>query len=278
AVARGIDLFHVLQAACINPVVHYNAPIGLLRVGDPADFIAVKDLKHFEVISCYINGQLVASEGKSLITPVKAGAINHFNCNLKKADDFRMLATGIINWPVIEALDGQLITNRIEKEITAINHELTANPDADILKLVVVNRYQDAPIAKAFVKNFGIKNGALASSVAHDSHNIIAVGSNDEAICRAVNLVIESRGGLSLTDDKGEMVLPLPIAGLMSNEDGFSVAETYIKLDARAKAMGSPLRAPYMTLSFMALLVIPHLKLSDLGLFDADRFAILTAH
>jgi adenine deaminase len=189
-----------------------------------------------------------------------------------------MPATDTINWPVIEALDGQLITNRIEKEITAINHELTANPDADILKLVVVNRYQDAPIAKAFVKNFGIKNGALASSVAHDSHNIIAVGSNDEAICRAVNLVIESRGGLSLTDDKGEMVLPLPIAGLMSNEDGFSVAETYIKLDARAKAMGSPLRAPYMTLSFMALLVIPHLKLSDLGLFDGDRFAILTAH
>lgn len=275
AAARGIDLFHVLQAACINPVVHYNAPIGLLNVGDPADFIAVKDLKHFEVLSCYINGRLVASEGKSLIAPVKAGAINHFDCSLKKPVDFRVPATGTTIQPVIEALDGQLITLRTEMEMTATNAELLANPAEDMLKLVVVNRYQDASVAKAFVKNFGIKNGALASSVAHDSHNIIAVGSNDDALCRAVNLVIENRGGLSLADDKGELVLPLPIAGLMSDEDGFSVAQTYIELDARAKAMGSPLRAPFMTLSFMALLVIPHLKLSDLGLFDGDRFAFL---
>jgi adenine deaminase len=275
AVARGIDLFHVLQAACINPVLHYNAPIGLLRVGDPADFIAVKDLKHFEVLSCYINGQLVASEGKSLIARVKAGAINHFDCSPKKPAHFRMPATGTTIQPVIEALDGQLITLRADKEMTATNDELLANPEEDILKLVVLNRYQDAPVAKAFIKNFGIKNGALASSVAHDSHNIIAVGCSDEAICRAVNLVIKNRGGLSLADDKGEMVLPLPIAGLMSDEDGFSVAQSYIELDARAKAMGSPLRAPFMTLSFMALLVIPHLKLSDLGLFDGDHFVFL---
>jgi adenine deaminase len=142
------------------------------------------------------------------------------------------------------------------------------------LKIVVVNRYKDAPIAKAFIKNFGIKKGAIASSVAHDSHNIVAVGVDDESICRAVNLVIEKEGGVSCVGD-GEMILPLPVGGLMSTEDGYEVAKNYSAIDKAAKELGSTLSAPFMTLSFMALLVIPHLKLSDLGLFDGDCFSFI---
>lgn len=179
---------------------------------------------------------------------------------------------------VIEALDGQLITNKQTEPITSfeiVNGELQSNTGKDLLRMVVVNRYKDAPVAKAFVKNFGLKKGAIASSVAHDSHNIIAVGTDSESICRAVNLIIKEKGGVSAVAGEKEELLPLPVAGLMSGDDGYQVAHAYSNLDAMAKEMGSTLSAPYMTLSFMALLVIPHLKLSDCGLFDGDRFSLL---
>lgn len=285
AVAKGIDVFHVLQAACINPVQHYRLDVGLLQVNDAADFIVVKDLKHFGVMQTYINGQLVAENGKSLVQTTRSGVINQFGCSKKMPADFRYVLNkwgeeeNIEQLYVMEALDGQLITNKsVEpiKEIIVEDGLLESNPEKDILKIVVVNRYKDAPVAKSFIKNFGLKNGAMASSVAHDSHNIVAVGVDDESICKAVNLVIEQRGGISCVSSPGEeMVLPLPVAGLMSNEDGYKVATAYTALDKMAKSLGSPLSAPFMTLSFMALLVIPHLKLSDLGLFDGDEFRLL---
>jgi adenine deaminase len=173
---------------------------------------------------------------------------------------------------VIEALDGQLITNKIFTGMTPRVGEIVADEENDILKIVVVNRYTNTAIAKAFIKNFGLRNSAIASSVAHDSHNIVAVGTDDAFICDAVNLIIESKGGVSFATDSGHDILPLPVAGLMSNEDGYQVAEAYTKIDKLAKDSGSKLSAPFMTLSFMALLVIPHLKLSDMGLFDADDF------
>ena len=278
AVDKGIDLFKILRAACINPVLHYKLEVGLLREGESADFILVKDLRGFEVLQTYIKGECVAENGKSLIRLPGSDAgndtvINHFSCTKKTINDFH-LAEPEAALPVIEALNGQLITNKW------MNGKVLSEPDIvnDILKIVVVNRYKDAPVAKAFIKNFGLKKGAIASSVAHDSHNIVAVGADDLSICNAVNMIIEHKGGVSLWSGDGEpgnIILPLPVGGLMSNEDGYQVAAQYAAIDKAAKALGSNLSAPYMTLSFMALLVIPHLKLSDKGLFDGDDFRLI---
>jgi len=198
--------------------------------------------------------------------------INNFSSTKKKIEDFEIKSQGEKEIDVIEALDGQLITNKLKCSPTIINNLITSDPENDILKIAVVNRYKDTPVAKAFIKNFGLKSGALASSVAHDSHNIVAVGVDDESICEAVNMVIEHKGGVSFISEDTQMVVPLPVAGLMSNEDGYKVAEQYSLIDKAAKLAGSTLSAPFMSLSFMALLVIPHLKLSDKGLFDADMF------
>lgn len=276
AVAKGIDVFKVLRAACINPVNHYKLRSGLLRQNDFADFIVVKDLDNFEVLQTYINGTLVAENGKSLIgsnpgmqSPV---SVNNFSCSKKRPEDFRIASKDDNLIKVIEALDGQLITNKRSLAPRIEKNELVSDVENDVLKVVVVNRYKEAPVAKAFIKNFGLKKGAIASSVAHDAHNLVAVGVDDESLCRAVNLIIKSKGGISCVGNGTELVLPLPVAGLMSVEDGYSVAEKYAAIDRAAKELGSVLSAPFMTLSFMALLVIPHLKLSDLGLFDGDAF------
>ncbi len=276
AVAKGINIFKVLKAACINPVLHYKMEVGLLRIGDAADFILVEDLLNFKVNQTYINGILVAENGKSFINGSKSGVINQFNCKAQVPGAFTIPNTGEKEMLVIEALEGQLITHRITAHPNIIGGEIVSDISNDILKMVVVNRYKNAPVAKTFVKNFGLKSGAIASTVAHDSHNIIAVGTDDESICKAVNLVIKSLGGVSCVSKYREMILPLPVAGLMSNEDGYAVAANYTAIDQMVKsALGSTLVAPFMTLSFMALLVIPHLKLSDLGLFDGDAFKFI---
>ena len=285
AVAKNIDVFKVLKAACINPVKHYNMKVGLLKPGDDANFIVVKDLKNFDVLRTYINGSLVAENGISKINALKAALINNFNCNKKQVADFYYKKTTNEKIMGIEALDGQLITNKIyinpkivQRTSNEENDFYVSDVENDILKMVVVNRYKDAPVAISFVKNFGLKKGAIASSVAHDSHNIIAVGVDDESLCNAVNCIIENRGGISCVDNGNpsfNKILPLPVAGLMSNDDGFKVAEAYTQIDNAAKSLGSKLSAPFMTLSFMALLVIPHIKLSDLGLFDGDEFRFI---
>ncbi len=271
AVAKGKDLFDVLQAACLNPIEHYSLNIGQLRAGDPADFILVKDLKKFEVLATYIKGQKVAENGKTLIPRVNNEVINNFHTSLKKPEDFQITAS-VTKVRVIEALDGQLITPEIKGEILIRDGFAESNLEKDILKITVVNRYEDTPPAVAFIKNFGLKTGAIASSVGHDSHNIIAVGIDDESICRSVNLLIEAKGGISAVSGKKEEILPLPVGGIMSPEDGYQVAEAYTRIDRMAKEMGSTLNSPFMTLSFMALLVIPNLKLSDKGLFDGRKF------
>lgn len=275
AVAKGIDVFSVLQAACINPVLHYKADVGLLRVGDPADLIVTSDIKTFRVLQTYINGELVAENGISKIGFQPSEPINNFNCTPKTAADFVLPFTGQNELPVIEAMDGQLITNKILVTPRVRDGQIVSDTDRDILKMVVVNRYHPAPPAVAFIKNIGLRQGAIASSVAHDSHNIVAVGVDDEQICQAVNLVIGEAGGISCVGPQASRVLGLPVAGLMSAHDGYRVAESYTAIDAMAKSLGSPLSAPFMTLSFMALLVIPHLKLSDRGLFDGDTFQLI---
>ena len=274
AVAKRIDVFNVLRVACINPVQHYKLEVGQLNVGDPADFIVVNNLVDFKVEKTYINGELVADNGRSLIKQVPSAVVNQFNTGLKQASDFKLAAkTDKIN--VIEAFDGELITKWVIADTKNENGFAESNTEQDILKLAVINRYSDAPVAVAFIKNIGLKEGAIASSVGHDSHNITAVGVDDESIARAVNLIIENKGGLSAVSKNRNLILPLPVAGLMSNEDGYTIAQKYIKIDQLAKDMGSTLRAPFMTLSFMALLVIPSIKLSDKGLFDGDKFEFI---
>ncbi len=277
AVKCGIDIFKILKAACINPVEHYKMDVGLLKENDAADFIVTKDLIEFEVLQTFINGTLVAENGKSLIHTTPASIINQFDCTEKLVSDFEIISKGEENIHAIEALDGQLITNKLLVAPKVINEKIVADVENDILKIVVVNRYKNAPIAKSFIKNIGIKKGALASSVAHDSHNIVAVGVDDESICKAVNAVIQAGGGVSAVDETQLKLLKLPVAGLMSNDDGYKVADAYTEIDQFSKnVLGSHLSAPFMTLSFMALLVIPHLKISDLGLFDGNRFELKT--
>lgn len=292
AVAKGIDVFKVLKAACINPVKHYKMDVGLLQPGDDADFIVVENLEHFKVLQTYINGELVANGNQSLIntgSPATVKPINNFNCRPKTVDDISQVyrvkedTTAPADIPVIEALDGQLITNKILLPPVILNGQYVSDTDRDMLKIVVVNRYNEATVTGAFIKNFGLKNGAIASSVAHDSHNIVAVGVDDESLVKAINMVIAQQGGISLyvpaTGNTAAitMEIPLPVAGLMSIRDGYEVGHQYAAIDKAAKAAGSTLTSPFMTLSFMALLVIPHIKLSDLGLFDGDSFSFITA-
>ncbi|MEY8869839.1 adenine deaminase [Meridianimaribacter flavus] len=271
AVAKGIDVFKVLQVACINPVKHYNLDVGLLKVGDAADFVIVNDLKDFKTLQTYINGELVYDKGESKIQSTPFEVLNNFNTEKKQVEDFKFKTTSK-QIRVIEALEGQLVTNEIIAESLLKDGNLISNIENDILKMTVVNRYQNQSPALGFIKNFGLKEGAIASSVGHDSHNIIAVGVDDEAICKAVNLVIEHKGGICAISNSEEKIVPLPVAGIMSDKDGVAIGKDYAALDAMAKQLGSTLNAPYMTLSFMALLVIPSLKLSDKGLFNGSAF------
>ncbi|HRH67108.1 MAG TPA: adenine deaminase C-terminal domain-containing protein, partial [Bacteroidia bacterium] len=271
AIASGYDTMNVLRSATLNPVMHYGLEVGLLQPGDPADFIVVNNLKDFKILKTVIHGDVVAENGTCNLPDDQHPVINHFSCSPKHPHDFRVKAEGQ-SLNIIEALDGQLITLHFRSQLKSKDGYLLSDTEKDILKIAVINRYSDAPPAVGMIKNFGIKRGAMASSVAHDSHNIIAVGVNDDDLCRAVNLLIQHRGGLCVVDETEELALPLPVAGLLSPSDGPSVARQYSLLDKKVKALGSTLRAPYMTLSFMALLVIPEFKISDLGLFDAVNF------
>lgn len=274
ALNSGIDMMKVLTVACVNPVLHYKLDVGILQKGDSGDFLVVDNLHDFKILSTYISGQIVAGEGKSLINKVPSTILNNFNVGKKKKVDFALPRNkGNIN--VIEAIDGGLITNKLILIPRIVNGYAVSDVERDILKIAVVNRYSEEEVAIGFIKNFGLKKGAIASSVAHDSHNVIAVGVTDEDICRAVNLIIENKGGISAISEEKEMVLPLPIAGIMSNEDYSEVVNKYGAIDNMAKSLGSTLYAPFMTLSFMALLVIPKIKLSDMGLFDSEKFQFI---
>ncbi|RZB32733.1 MAG: adenine deaminase [Candidatus Argoarchaeum ethanivorans] len=268
---HGIDLMKLLRVACVNPVLHYQLDVGLLQVGDAADFIEVDNLDDFNVLKTYINGKLVAENGRTLIPKKSSKIVNNFNVKEKVERAFVVpYKNGKIN--VIEVIDGQLITSKIVTQPLVVDGCVVSDVKRDVLKMASINRYNEAKVATAFVKNFGLKQGAIASSVSHDSHNIVVIGVNDTDMCRAVNLIIENKGGISAASENTEMILHLPIAGIMSNEDYLTVAEKYTEMDKIAKSFGSRLRAPFMMLSFLSLLVIPKLKLSDEGLFDAEKF------
>ncbi len=277
AVAHGVPLFNVLRAACLNPVEHYGLRSGLMRPGDPADFIRLHDLVGFKVMETWIDGQCVAREGKSLLPKTKSPRANKFLATAKQPSEFALSAPrGATNIRVIEALDGQIVTGAGEAEPLLCEGRVVADPSRDLLKVAVVNRYGDAPPAVAFVRGVGLKSGGIASSVAHDCHNIVAVGTTDEDLARVVNLVIANEGGIAVVGPDGLTdILPLPVAGLMSDGYAEDAAAAYAQLTQAAKSLGSPLHAPYMTLSFLALLVIPALKISDRGVFDGVGFSFV---
>jgi len=276
ALQKGCDLFDTLRAACINPVAHYGLPVGLLREGDPADFIRVENLTDFKVTATWINGVLVAQNGSTLLPYLPAKTPNAFAAIPRQPADFQLPASGnSVECRVIEARDGQIVTGHITATLSVKAGLIEPDAAQDILKIAVVNRYAlHAPVAVGFVRGFGLRHGALASSVAHDSHNIVAVGTDDTTLCAAVNAVIAGKGGISAVDGHGTVrTLALPIAGLMSDVDGYTLGDTYAALDAAAKSLlGCTLQAPFMVLSFLALPVIPTLKMTDLGLFDVEKF------
>lgn len=279
AVAGGTDVFDALAAACTTPVEHYSLPVGQLQIGHTADFVEVDSLTEFNVRRTWINGELVAENGSTLLPRIEPSVANNFVAREVRGEELFIPAEGITSLRVIEAIDGQLITNALSAEPKVHAGNVVSDIDQDLLKLVVVNRYSDAEPAVAFIKNFGLKQGAIASSVAHDSHNVIAVGVDDTDLSTAINLVMDNHGGLSAASHSQAIAeaLPLPVAGLMATGTCQEVGDAYGKLDQFAKAWGSQLRAPYMTLSFMALLVIPALKLSDKGLFDGAKFEFVPA-
>ena len=271
---NGYGLYDVLRAACVHPVLHYSLPVGLLRTGDLADFITIDNLTDFNILQTYIGGELVAENGKSLLPSIPATVINNFKADRRLVQDFAVGTSATApTIRVIEAIEGQLVTNCLQLPAKVEGGCIVSDISRDILKIVVINRYEpSAPVAIAFIKNFGLQSGAIASTVAHDCHNIIAVGVDDDSICAAVNALIDCKGGIARSEASVE-VLSLPVAGLMSLGSAEEVATAYTHLNSIVRSLGSPLHAPFMTLSFMALLVIPSLKLSDKGLFDGSRFA-----
>jgi len=273
ALAKGCNLFDVLKAACINPVEHYGLNVGLLREGDPADFVLTNDIENFKITATYIDGQLVTEDGRATFSSVPAAVPNNFSIEKLEPNVFAIPAEGS-TIQVIKAIDGEIVTEGFSAAAKIDSGQAVSDTDNDLLKIAVINRYEPAPISLAFINGFKLQEGAIASCVGHDSHNIVAVGVDDESLCEAVNLIIENRGGISAVSKQGSKVLPLPVAGIMTNADGYETASLYAEIDGFAKSqLGTTLTAPFMTLSFMALLVIPSLKLGDKGLFDGNAFA-----
>ena len=275
SIKLGYELHDILRASSVHAVQHYGLDTGLLQEGDPADFVVLKDINSVSVRETWINGTCVYRDGNVLFDTVKASIINNFvSRNIKKAElKKKTTAAGKTQEvPVIVARDGELITEKFIESLTIADGTILPDPDRDILKVVVVNRYEKSEPAVGFIKNFGIKNGAIASSVAHDSHNIIAVGSSDEHLARVINKIMDEKGGIAVSDKSGVDILPLPVGGIMTNRNGKDTAESYKRLTQKAIDLGSTLNSPFMTISFMALLVIPKLKMSDKGLFDAENF------
>ncbi len=273
ALSLGHDLFDILQCACVNPVRHYQLGVGLLQKGDPADFILVNDLDRIEVSATWINGEMVSSKGQPLFQAAQAMPINRFHAAPLKPEQLQVRARGS-QIKVIEVTDGQIVTGTGRHPVPAESTVVEADPQADLLKIIVHNRYQPAPPAIGFVRGFGLKDGAMASSIAHDSHNIIAVGVSDLDLARAVNLLQKSGGGICFVDGEEEKMMELPIAGLMGLGSCEEMAASYSILEQMVREKGCLLQTPFMTMSFLALPVIPALKITDQGLFDVERFEL----
>ena len=276
AISDGFDLFDVLKIASYNPIVHYGIEAGCLRVGDPADFIMIRNLDSFEVLSVYVDGiekyhYLNRQEKRS---PKPVNIINHFNRSMiSLADLCKPVKKKIVS---IQVIPGELVTRRMDFELELPTDNFESDIEKDILKIVYLNRYRNSPPQITFITGFELKEGAFATTISHDSHNIIAVGCSDEDILAAINAVILEKGGLAVSNHRGIHKLPLPVAGIMSDLDGKTVASAWETLTEELRTMGCKLDSPFMTLSFMSLIVIPELKIGEQGLFDYGRFEFIS--
>lgn len=275
AISLGYNILDVLKAATITPVKHYNLEVGLLQKNDPADFIIVDNFIDFNVLKTYIDGKLVAENNKSLIEKTEIDVVNNFMAETVDVDDFKVYDEGK-NVKIINVISGELLTEKFIGRPKNVNDNLVSDVENDILKIAVINRYEKKKIALGFIKNFGLKKGAIASSVAHDSHNIVVIGCSDEEMANAANMIINAKGGLVAWSHDDEICIQLPVAGLMTNAAGHKIAADYQALVSLSKEFGSSLSDPFMTMGFMSLLVIPKLKLSDKGLFDCEKFEFTT--
>ena len=271
----GINFFNLYRAASLNPVFHYQLQTGMLKPGDPADFIIADSLDPFHVTATFIDGISVFAEDKVEALLPDVELMNAFHAETIQPSDLEVKGEPGL-FKVIRAWDGELVTGSETAQLTASEGVIMGDVKRDILKIVVLNRYIKGKPAVAWIAGFGMKKGAMASSIAHDSHNIIAVGTSDEEISDAINQIILHKGGISVTVAGECKTLPLPVAGLMSTGTADEVGLKYAELSSMARNLGSELKAPFMALSFMALLVIPHLKLGDRGLFDCDKFQFTT--
>jgi adenine deaminase len=269
-ISEGYNLFDVIRSATINPALHYGLDAGLIRPGDPADFIIVDDPQKMNITETWIDGEKVFDKGVATFKYKPQKRLNKFNCSEIEQGDVSLDLSGE-KVRIIEAFDGELLTKEIIMKMPE-SEIFEADTIADILKIVVKDRYHDSAPAIGLIKGFGIKSGAFASSVAHDSHNIICVGSLDSDIAAAINEIVRMKGGLAVVHEGKISSLRLPIAGIMSDLTVNEVADKYESLSDLVKKLGCSMSAPFMTLSFMALLVIPELKLSDKGLFDGRLF------
>jgi len=272
-ISEGFNLFDVIRSCTVNPVLHYDLEAGLLKPGQSADFILVDDYRKMNVLETWIKGNKVYDRGKVLFKYEKGEKMNKFNSSEIKTTQIKIPGRGeeIL---VIEAFDGELLTKKMILN-QGLKKFVVTNTGNDLLKIVVKDRYNDRPPAVGFIRGFGLQQGAFASSVAHDSHNIICVGTNDKDIVAAVNVIVRIKGGLSVSSEGKTNSLKLGIAGIMSDDSCEDVAASYERLSNQVRLMGSSLRAPFMTLSFMALLVIPELKIGDRGLFDVNKFKLV---
>lgn len=277
SISLGYNILDIIKAATLTPVKHYDLEVGLLQKNDPADFIIIDNFNDFNVLKTYIDGKLVAENNKSLIPETAVNAINNFEAEKVNTDDFKIFDKGK-NIKIINAISGEILTEKIIGRPKSIDNYLVSDIDNDILKIAVINRYEKKKISLGFIKNFGLKKGAIASSVAHDSHNIVVIGCSDEEMAHAANMIINTKGGLAAWSRDKNICVPLPIAGLMTNNDGKKIAADYQALVTLSKEFGSELNDPFMTMGFMSLLVIPKLKLSDKGLFDCEKFELTTLY
>jgi adenine deaminase len=272
--SKGLSFFDLYRAASLNPISHYGLSVGTLKAKDPADFIVVDDLQTFHVVETWIKGEQIYGNDNVERKLPEIIPLNRFVARSVNPDELKVLGESGL-YHLIKAWDGELITESRTVQLKDNEGIINSDPGRDLLKIVVINRYKNTIPSIAWIEGFGIRNGAIASSIAHDSHNLIAVGSDDENLTRSINLVIKNKGGISVCSDRYEDCLPLPVAGLMSVMGVKETGKRYREMTDKARSLGSLLQAPFMTLSFMALLVIPHLKIGDRGLFDGDRFCFI---
>ena len=271
---KGCSLMNLLRASSYNAIKHYGLDLGLLQLRDSADFIIIDNPESFKVQSSYMKGNCIYKDGEVLFESHNEILLNNFYRKEIKLEDIQVEAKDC-DVHVMTVSDGNLVTGWGSGRPKVEEGKLVSDTNKDLLKMVVMSRYNNEKPVVGFAQGFGFKKGAISASIAHDSHNIIAVGTKDSDILNALNTLIELKGGMVASEGNETRSVKLDVAGLMSNKRGEDLLVEYTYLSDFTKTFGSSFHSPFMTLAFMSLLVIPKLKLSDKGLFDVEQFKLI---